>query len=310
MNDHDDPQASPWHAGEIALQRHVGVAEQMARVGHAIFRPVMLAQQQAFFAQLPFIVIGTVDPDGMPWATLRGGRPGFLGAPDPALLTAELARDAADPAERGMEAGDAVGLLGIDLATRRRSRLNGTLQRNDDDGFSVAVGQSFGNCPQYIHRREIAFIRDPALPSSVPALVLSTLDDAAKRMITAADTFFVASYADRPDAGRQVDVSHRGGPAGFVRVEPDGSLTVPDYSGNAFFNTLGNFVVNPRAGLVFADPASGDVLQISGKVDIILDSPEVDAVDGAERLWRVFPEKIVLRRDALPFRAKSVLVQK
>lgn len=310
MTDDDDTQVAHWHAGEIALQRHVGVAEQMARVGHAIFRPSMLEQQRAFFAQLPFIVIGTVDPEGMPWATLRAGWPGFLGSPDPSLLTAELARDAADPAERGMEEGDLVGLLGIDLATRRRSRLNGRLRRSDDDGFSVVVGQSFGNCPQYIHRRELAFVRDPAVASCVPAVVSAALDDAARRMIAAADTFFVASYADRPDAGRQVDVSHRGGPAGFVRVKPDGSLVMPDYSGNAFFNTLGNFVLNPRAGLVFADFASGDVLQISGKVDIILGGPEVDATEGAERLWRVFPEKIVLRSDALPFRVKTVLVQK
>lgn len=310
MTYHDDTPASLWHAGEIALQRHVGVADQMARVGHAIFRPSMLEQQRAFFAQLPFIVIGAVDPEGMPWATLRAGWPGFLASPDPAQLTAEFARDAADPAERGMEEGDRVGLLGIDLATRRRSRLNGTLRRSDDEGFSVAVGQSFGNCPQYIQRRDLTFIRDPAVPSPQPAVVSTTLDEAARRLIAAADTFFVASYADRPDAGRQVDVSHRGGPAGFVRIKPDGSLTVPDYSGNAFFNTLGNFVVNPRAGLVFVDTASGDVLQISGNVDIILDGPEVSAFEGAERLWRVFPEKIVVRRDALPLRAASVLVQK
>ncbi|MEW7847982.1 pyridoxamine 5'-phosphate oxidase family protein [Massilia aurea] len=310
MTEHDHTPVSAWHAGEITLQRHVGVDEQMARVGHAIFRPVMQPQQQAFFAQLPFVVIGAVDPHGMPWATLRAGLPGFLGSPDPSLLSAELARDAADPAERGMEEGDQVGLLGIDLATRRRSRLNGTLQQRDEQGLSVAVGQSFGNCPQYIHRRGLTFVREPSVLSSVPALVATALDESARRMIAAADTFFVASYADRPDAGRQVDVSHRGGPAGFVRIAPDGGLVVPDYSGNQFFNTLGNFVVNPRAGLLFTDPASGDVLQISGKVDIILSGPEVDAVEGAERLWRVFPEKIVLRRDALPFRATTVLVQK
>jgi len=310
MHAYPDTPVSPWHAGEIALQRHVGVDAQMARVGAAIFRPVMLAQQQAFFAQLPFIVIGAVDPDGMPWATLRAGMPGFLGSPDPTQLTARFARDAADPTERGMEEGDQVGLLGIDLATRRRSRLNGRLQRRDEQGMSIAVGQSFGNCPQYIHRRALTFVRESSLLSCVPALVSTALDDVARRMIAAAGTFFVASYADRPDAGRQVDVSHRGGPAGFVHIAPDGSLTVPDYSGNLFFNTLGNFVVNPRAGLVFVDLASGDVLQISGKVDIILGGPEVDATEGAERLWRVFPEKIVLRRDALPLRATTTLVQK
>ncbi|RYD29925.1 MAG: hypothetical protein EOP57_00945, partial [Sphingomonadales bacterium] len=69
-----------------------------------------------------------------------------------------------------------------------------------------------------------------------------------------------------------------------------------------FFNTLGNFAVNPRAGLLFVDHETGDMLQIAGSVEIILNSPEIAAFEGAERLWRVMPEKVVLRRDALPLR--------
>lgn len=295
---------SPWHAGEIALQRHEGVAEQMDRVGRAVLRPYMLEQHRAFFAGLPFIVIGAVDPDGLPWATIRTGYPGFLHAPDPTRLVVELDRDDADPAERGLEDGDPVGLVGIDLATRRRNRLNGIVRRSADGRFAVAVDQSFGNCPRYIHPRDLAFARDPAQPSVTTPVVSSGLTDDARRIIAAADTFFVASYA-----GQQVDASHRGGMPGFVQIGADGSLTVPDYSGNLFFNTLGNFLVNPRAGLVFADLERGDLLQLSGKVDIILDGPEVAAVEGALRLWRVVPEKIVLRRDALPLRS-AVLVQK
>ena len=283
---------SPWHAGEIALQRQAGVAEHMAHVGPAIFRPYLMEPQRAFYARLPFVVIGAVDPDGMAWATIRAGQPGFLGSPAPSVLTVAAGRDAGDPAEPGMNDGAALGLLGIDLATRRRLRLNGRLRRSDAAGFRVVVEQSFGNCPQYITRRDVAFDRTP--PSPAQPVVATALDDAARRLIEAADTFFVASYADRPDGGRQVDVSHRGGPPGFVRIGADGRLTVPDYAGNQFFNTLGNFVVNPRAGLLFLDPGSGDLLQLSGKVELIL--------DGAERLWRVTPHKIVLRQEALPLR--------
>ena len=42
--------------------------------------------------------------------------------------------------------------------------------------------------------------------------------------------------------GRQVDVSHRGGKAGFVRIGEDGVMTMPDFAGNLFFATLGNFI--------------------------------------------------------------------
>jgi hypothetical protein len=122
-------------------------------------------------------------------------------------------------------------------------------------------------------------------------------------MIEAADTFFVASYVDGED-GRQVDVSHRGGKAGFVRIGDDGRLSIPDFAGNLFFATLGNFLVNPRAGLVFADFETGDVLQLTGEASVDLDSPEIAAFQGAERLWHFTPRRILYRAGALPLRWK------
>ena len=105
-------------------------------------------------------------------------------------------------------------------------------------------------------------------------------------MIVGADTFFVASYADNENGARRVDVSHRGGRPGFVHVAEDGVLTIPDYAGNLFFNTLGNLLLNPRGGLVFAGFDTGDLLQLSGDTEIILNSPEIKKFEGAERLWR------------------------
>jgi predicted pyridoxine 5'-phosphate oxidase superfamily flavin-nucleotide-binding protein len=121
-------------------------------------------------------------------------------------------------------------------------------------------------------------------------------------MVEGADTFFVASYVDRDNGERQVDVSHRGGNAGFVRVGADGVLTIPDFAGNRFFNTLGNILVNSKAGLVFVDFETGDMLQMTGNAEVLLDSPDIATFQGAERLWRFTPEKIVLRPDALPLR--------
>lgn len=302
MLDDVDTPISPWHEGELELQRRLGVAEQMAPVGRRVLRNFLLDQHREFYPLLPFIVIGAVDPNGAPWATIRAGVPGFMHSPDPLTLTIDTARDHADPAESGMEDGDPIGLVGVDLITRRRNRLNGTISRTSDDRFDVGVGQSFGNCPRYIQNRQFAFLRDPRTKASVEPIVSDVLTDEARRIIAEADTFFVASYVDRPDVGRQVDASHRGGRPGFVRIDADGGLTVPDFNGNLFFNTLGNFTVNPRAGLLFVDHETGDVLQLTGKVEIILDSPEIAAFEGSERLWRVIPEKVVLRPDALPLR--------
>lgn len=293
---------SPWHEGELNLQRYAGVAAQMDTVGRKFVRHFLLDQHREFFSLISFIAVGTVDRHGVPWATIRCGEPGFLHSPDPQTLEINAIRDPADPANEGMDDGDRVGLLGIDLITRRRNRMNGKIVRSGNDRFSVAVGDSYGNCPRYIQNRHFRFVRDPAEISSFAPVVSDQLGDRARQIIMAADTFFVASYADRENEGRQVDVSHRGGRPGFVRIDADGGLTIPDFNGNLFFNTLGNFLVNARAGLLFIDHEKGDVLQIAGRTEVILESPEIAAFEGAERLWRVIPETVVLRPDALPMR--------
>lgn len=297
------PSASPWHAGELALQHSVGAVERMDRPGRLFIRPAMPEQHRTFFAQLHFVVLGSVDAQGDAWATVRAGAPGFLHSPDPQTLHVGVARDTADPADAGLDDGDAVGLLGIDPMTRRRNRLNGSvLRRGGDGGFDIQVGQSFGNCPRYIQSRSPDFTRDPAEPSRMPVVEHDSLDARARQIIAAADTFFVASSIDRDDGTRQVDVSHRGGRPGFVRVGGDGVLTIPDFAGNLFFMTLGNLLVNPKAGLLFIDPATGDMLQLTGDARVVLDSPEIAAFEGAERLWTFTPHRVLHRPQGLPLR--------
>lgn len=288
----DEVEPGLFHPGEVTLQRRQGMAEQLARVGGRMVRDHMPEPHRAFFAQLPFLIAGAVDPDGTPWATVWTGPPGFAHAPEPRVLSLRVAPDAADPASAGLRAGAAVGLLGIELETRRRNRMNGAL-RLRPGGFDVAVEHSFGNCPQHIQRRGAHAVRRAAA-SSGAALVSNELTAAARRLIRAADTFFVASYVDLPQ-GRQVDVSHRGGPPGFVHLSDAGVLTIPDYSGNNLFNTLGNFTLNPLAGLLFMDFERGGLLQLTGRVEVLWDTPEIAAFAGAERLWRFTPTRLVQR---------------
>jgi len=205
--------------------------------------------------------------------------------------------DPSDPATRAFKTAAPAGLLGIDLATRRRNRANGLIASADRNGFVLDVRQSFGNCPQYIQVREIR--RVPSL--SQPTERFEQLDPAARDAISRADTFFVASSARTDEATGGVDVSHRGGPAGFVRI--DGSvLTIPDFRGNRYFNTFGNLVSEPRAALLFVDFARGDLLHLHGTTEIVWDGPEVRSFPGAERLWRVEVQRGWRRRGALPLR--------
>jgi len=294
--------SGPWHAGERALQASVGLdREKMDRLGRAVLRDYMTAQHRDFFAELPFVILGSIDAEGMPTASLLAGPPGFVASPDPRRLDIAARPIPGDPLLVALTPGAPVGLLGIELWTRRRNRMNGHVIAADARGFSLAVDQSFGNCPQYIQRRDYLLRREPVVPRVEP---FAGLEAGAADLIARADTFFVASAAPASEAAASggVDVSHRGGVPGFVAVERDGSLLVPDFSGNRFFNTLGNLIANPKAGLLFPDFESGDLLQISGMTEIIFEGPLLQRFPGAERLWRLSPAGGRWLRGALPLR--------
>jgi uncharacterized protein len=275
--------ASPWHDGERAVHQRLGIAERMETAGRHAIRSFMPDQHRAFFQQLPFILLGSTDRRGQLWASLLAGAPGFVTSPTPERLEIDAVPVGGDPLAEVLAPGTPLGLLGIELPTRRRSRANGHVAAVDDDGIALMVEQSFGNCPKYIVKRNYVSLA-PAAPVRVEAV--SALDDETRRLIGGAATFFVASS---PGVDALPDVSHRGGQPGFVGIDTQDTLIVPDYSGNLFFNTLGNMLVNPRAGLLFTDFATGDLLQLTGVTEIDWDGPDIDAVPGAQRLWRFHP---------------------
>jgi len=272
--------AWPFHPGEREAQARAG----LSATGGGI-RDFLTEQHRAFFPLLPFVAIASLER-GWPSATLLDGEPGFVSAPDPYTLRISAALDPDDPAHRPLAAGRSAGVLGIDFATRRRNRANGVIDSSGPSGLVLDVRQSFGNCPQYIEVREVR--RSPGGGRPVIERVRS-LDAAEREAISRADVFFVASAAHVEEAEGGVDISHRGGRQGFVRVEGD-LLSVPDFKGNRYFNTLGNLVANPKAALLFVDFERGDLLHLRGTTEIVWDGPEVAAFAGAERLWRFHVE--------------------
>jgi predicted pyridoxine 5'-phosphate oxidase superfamily flavin-nucleotide-binding protein len=289
---------SPFHAGEQAVQAKVGVRERMAELGPRVIRSAMPAQHREFFALLPFVVLGAVDASGQPGATLLAGpEPGFVQSPDDTTLCIDARPHADDPLAASIMPGAALGLLGIELPTRRRNRANGVVAQLDEHGFTLRVQQSFGNCPKYIQQREL--FEGPAASAPRAARRADRLDGEAAALLRRADTFFIASHS----ATGGSDVSHRGGRPGFIQLTDDGrTLSWPDFSGNSFYNTLGNVLLEPRAGLVLPDFASGDLLHVAGRVEIVWDGPEVAAVPGAQRLLRMQVQQTLLRPAALPLR--------
>jgi predicted pyridoxine 5'-phosphate oxidase superfamily flavin-nucleotide-binding protein len=299
----------PFHAGEMALQERMGSRAHLEEYGTRIMRDHMPDQHRELFAQLPFLIAGSLDAEDRPWASILTGLPGFIQSPDPRTLTVTARPVHGDPLAEHLAAGAPIGLLGIQLETRRRNRMNGTVTGVGDATFTVAVGQSFGNCPKYIQARTPGLVRHPMAAGAGAVHAEGTLlSPAAVAMLRATDTFFIASASPQARGGTGadgVDVSHRGGKPGFVRVTNTGGasvLTVPDFLGNFFFNTLGNIAVNPKSGILVIDFERGDLLSLTGDADVIWDGPELAGFPGAQRLLRFRVRAGVRIEDGTPLR--------
>jgi uncharacterized protein len=299
---------NPFHAGEQAVHERLGIRERMVGLGQRVIRTAMPEQHQRFFEQLPFMLVGSVDSAHRLWASVLVGQPGFVQAPGAKRLDFHAHPIPGDPLSEGLAPGAQLGFLGIDLHTRRRNRVNGHVVSLDTGGFSVEVDQSVGNCPQYIQGREYSWVRDAADLRPRGIETLSALDADARALIGGSDTLFIATQApaaaDGADVatGRGADVSHRGGRPGFVKIEDDRTLLVPDFTGNFFFMTLGNLQLNPRAGVLFVDFDTGDLLTLTGSAEVVWGGDELKTFDGAERAWRFRVESGRRLREALPLR--------
>ncbi|MBV1910442.1 MAG: pyridoxamine 5'-phosphate oxidase family protein [Kangiellaceae bacterium] len=282
---------SPFHQGEHNIQQRLGVRESMERFGRMVIRDHMPEQHRIFYQQLPFIVLGHSDPSGAPWASIVSRPPGFIESPSERELLINAPVDPADPLFDTLEINQSqskqtkLGLLGIELPTRRRNRLSAHVSSMTNESLSLVIEQSFGNCPQYIQARKFEFISSQEIGRSTFES-FHKLDKRAKNIIESADTFFIASAFDSGNelASDGADVSHRGGRPGFVKVQNDGKLVIPDYRGNNHFNTFGNIEETGKAGLLFVDFNSGELLTLTGNAKIIWDSPEIKYFEGAQRL--------------------------
>lgn len=280
-----------YHRGELAVQRRAGVEE----IGYSA-RSALPANFQAFAATARMVVLASADRDGAVWASLLAGEPGFASAVRDDLFRVQALPCEDDPGRQNLRAQDDIGLLVIDPQTRRRIRVNGRASLLDG-GFDVRVHETYGNCRQYIQSRE--YLPDGSgLPP--PSISGDLLTAAQQDRIRRADTFFIATRA--PGIG--ADASHRGGRPGFVEVSDPRTLQFPDYPGNNFFNTLGNLELDPRAGLLFVDFESGDVLQLTGVARVIWDRSLAARYPGAQRLIRFEMARTIDHPRASPLRMR------
>lgn len=281
---------TPYHEGELAVQAHAGVQGMAARVGRSI-APHLTPPLATFLAHQEFLVIAALDTQNRPWATVLSGPPGFLQIQDAHTLAMQARFGPHDPVEEHLCVGVPLGVLAIDLATRQRVRVNGTLVATGE-ALVLHIQQAYGNCPKYIQKRT-----NEAVGVDRPTPFHAAFDELspdALALIHEADTFFVATA--HPSGG--ADASHRGGRPGFVRALDSRRLEFPDYAGNAMFNTLGNIEATGRAGLLFLDFTRDHTLHLTGTARVVWDEHRLSAHPGAERLVEFTVERAITRTPA------------
>lgn len=305
----DTPTAdSPFHQGERDIHNHLGInIEAWAR---KIIRDHMPKQHRDFYQQLPFLVVAARDSNGQPWATLIEGPEGFVSASNPTTLLINAKPAPGDAISESLSVGSDFGILGIELGSRRRNRVNGHIKGVSTGALEFTVEQSFGNCPQYIHARDWTRVSDnqPQSANRGNALTSGQVD-----WTEGADTFFIASgfRGQGKSASYGMDASHRGGEPGFVQVISPTRVRFPDYAGNNHFNTIGNIMSDGRAGFTFVNFDTGSLLQMTGRAHIDWDSDDVAKFPGARQLVVLDIEEIVELTSALSLRwsAEAVAVR-
>lgn len=280
----------PYHEGEHAVQDRLNVSAA-ARTNQRVIRNSLPEGASSFIANQSMVVIGSRDIAGYVWATIVFAGSGFLRAKDAHTIEIDLSHTAIsdeDPLWSNLAVCPDVGLLVMDLSTRKRLRINGSVSATGPKLWSLDIAQAYANCPRYIQRRELVVRNETPISDSSPMQNGTTLTPTQTELIRNADTFFVASA--HPQCG--LDASHRGGAPGFVHVLTPTRLLIPDFPGNNMYNTLGNFYTNPQAGLIFIDFNQHRLLQLTGSVKIIwnLNQP-AEETGGTQRYWEFNCEK-------------------
>jgi uncharacterized protein len=286
-----------FHSGEIAVQTQAGKQEEAQKLCSVISDFIKPAAQE-FLTTQQLAIAATVDIYGQVWASLLTGQPGFIKVLNQQTLQISLhsSLTSSDPMYQNLHHNQNIGLLVIDLSNRRRSRFNGKVELNSDT-IKIQVIQAFFNCPKYIQTRHIEKAVTESREQS-KTFTRETLSKQNQLWITQADTFFIASF--HPESG--TDASHRGGFPGFIQVLNNRQLLFPDYAGNNMFQTFGNLLINPKAGLLFIDFETGNILQLIGKAKVIWDADRLNEFIGAERLVEFEIEQVLETKNASSLR--------
>jgi uncharacterized protein len=107
---------------------------------------------------------------------------------------------------------------------------------------------------------------------------------------------FMVMATSGPDG---LDVSPRGDPVGFVVVQDERTLLIPDRRGNNRADSLSNLIADPRIALLFLIPGVGETLRVNGRAEISIDPVLLERFPAQGKLPRVYFQcpKALVRSD-------------
>jgi uncharacterized protein len=158
---------SLYHEGSRQLQDRFDTRRLADRIEERIVRDRIDDDDRAFIEARDMFFIATVDADGQPQCSYKGGDPGFVRVLDEHTIAFPVY----DGNGMYLTAGNLlltkkVGLLFIDFEGRKRVRLSGAASVDDGDPLlaeypeaqlvvRVAVTEVWPNCPRYIHQYQL-----------------------------------------------------------------------------------------------------------------------------------------------------------
>src|SRR5580704_4881532 len=103
-----------------------------------------------------------------------------------------------------------------------------------------------------------------------------------------------------------LDCTPRGDPPGFVRVQDEKTLLIPDRRGNNRIDSLRNLIADPRISLLFLIPGCGETIRVNGRAAISIDPALCESFVFAGKLPR---SVIVVTVDRIYFQCAKAIVR-
>ena len=147
-----------------ALQREFGTTRLADRLDTQWVHETIRPDEGAFIGSRDMFFLSTVDPDGMPTVSYKGGAPGFVKVlDDHTLVFPGFDGNGMFLSMGNIEGQGKVGLLFVDFEKPNRLRVQGTATMSTDDPLMatfteakylvrIAVTKVWVNCPRYIHQ--------------------------------------------------------------------------------------------------------------------------------------------------------------